>query len=141
MTARHYVSPEGYLGKFGSPKFTVWIVINFTNRLMFSLAKQFPCQFRFQVCFLSNSHANSSTYMSFSGYNTQVYVSLLPCSHASAFTLIASTEVIWIQEAWLRSPYLNLLFEAGLGPLLENSSWDIWTIRVLFLLSDMQRLF
>ena len=31
MTARHYVSPEGYLGKFGSPKFTVWIVLNFTR--------------------------------------------------------------------------------------------------------------
>ena len=31
MIARHYVSPKGYLDKFGSPKFMAWIVINFTR--------------------------------------------------------------------------------------------------------------
>lgn len=42
MTARHCVSPEGYLGKFGSPKFMAWIVISFTR-----LGSCFPQQNNF----------------------------------------------------------------------------------------------
>ena len=128
MTARHCVSPEGYLGKFGSPKFTAWIVISFTR-----LGSCFPQQNNFlkdlEISRFVSYHLHVPTAPPICYFLDTTHrcfiAALLPCL---CFTLITSTEVIWIQ-AWLRSPYFNLLFESGLGPF----AWkffmrDIWTM-------------